>query len=202
MMRMRPSQKEGTEKPAKARRLIVPSTIPRGYMAATMPAGMAMSSARTRLVPIKSSVLTQPRPDHLEHRAGVEPGIAEIAGERVAEPGRVALVERPVEAVERLQPSGIGGREVGVGADHEVDRVARHEADQPIDQERHQQQQEGRLGEPPIEVAAHRVRSTASAAHSSSTTRQLSTPRLVAAWCPAGSTPSSQRGQICASERK
>ena len=64
----------------------------------------------TKLAPISSAVLPSRGSSTVERRLAIEPRIAEIAGERRARPGEIALDQRPVEAVERLEPRHIGRR--------------------------------------------------------------------------------------------
>jgi hypothetical protein len=80
-----------------------------------------------------------PRPQHLEDRPGVEAGMTEVPFERGAEPGGIALQEWPVEPIDRLQPRRVIRGQVGVGTNHQVDGVSRHQADQAVDDERHDQ---------------------------------------------------------------
>ena len=85
----------------------------------------------------------------------MQPGISEIAGERGAEPVAVALDDGPVETVELTQAGRVLGRHLGVRRDHQVHRVARHQPDQRIDDERHQRQNQRRLPETVKKEAGH-----------------------------------------------
>jgi hypothetical protein len=79
-------------------------------------------------------------PIDLEHRPGEQAGIPQIPGQRRRQPGPITRDDGLVEAVQLAQALGVRRSQVRIGADHDVDRVAGHEPDQPIDQERHEQQ--------------------------------------------------------------
>ena len=64
-----------------------------------------------------------------------------------------------------------------------VDRVARHQADQPIDGERHDGQHDDRLQQAAGEKTGH------------SSARHSSIQSVVGYWCPVGVTPFSHFGK-------
>ena len=97
----------------------------------------------------------QTRLKHFQHRPADEPRIAQVALKCGGQPVQVAGPDRQVEPVERAQPCRVGRRQDGVGVDHQVDRIARHQPDQPIDQERHDQQDDQRLKQPHRDESQH-----------------------------------------------
>src|SRR5262249_37345918 len=102
--------------------------------------------------------IDEARPQHGEHGLAVGARVAEIALQRLQRPGEVALEQWLVEAVDRLQPRHVGRRHLGIARDHEVDGIARHQADQQVDHEAHQREGDRRLHGPAGEVAGHAPR--------------------------------------------
>ena len=127
------------------------------------------------------------RAHDLQHRPAVAAGKSQVAAQRRAQPVPVALADRQVEAVEGAQPRGVGRRQLRVGGDHDVDRIARHQPDQGVDQEGHDRDDRQRLHQPADQECAHCCFASAPAF-------QSSTHRVVENWCPVGRMPFSQRG--------
>ena len=95
--------------------------------------------------------------DDVEHGAVLGAGEAEIALERGGGPVGVALADRGVDTVDLAEVGDAGGGDVGVGAEFEVQGVARHEADEGEDDDGHEGEDDGGREQPGGEEAGHAV---------------------------------------------
>src|SRR5665213_1056896 len=69
--------------------------------------------------------------------------------------GYSRLFAAPVDPVQSLQPHQVGGAQMRVGPHHQVDRIARHQPDERIDDKRHQRQHRRDLDEADRDKADH-----------------------------------------------
>ena len=131
------SQKDGTETPAKLKRLTAASKARAGPARRGDAERPARAPAPARSSPHQQRGVAEPRQQHLT--APARRKAANSRNRRRAPPRAQAnsARQRPVEAVERLEPRRVGRGQMRVGRDHQVDRIARHQPDQRIDDERH-----------------------------------------------------------------
>jgi len=85
----------------------------------------------------------------------VDAAVAEVAAQRRLQPAGVAEQEGLVQAVDGAQTLGGGGGHAGVAGHHEVYGVARHQADQAVDDEAHHQQHQQGLQDAAEDEAGH-----------------------------------------------
>ena len=117
--------------------------------------GQGHGDGENKARPEQQDRVAERRHQNVEHRLGVHAREAEVAAKRRHEPVAVALENGPVEAMQGAQARRVLGRHLGVGADHEVDGIARHQPDQRVNGKRHEGQHDGRLHEAVEEEAAH-----------------------------------------------
>ena len=153
----RASQKVGIDTPAKQNRLIAASSRESGCRAAIVPSVTRKHERQDKARPHQQQRIAEPRQQHRRDRRREQPRIAEFAAERLARPREVAGKQRPVDAIELLQPGNVLGAHARVGRAHQVDRIARHQPDQRIDDERHQRQQYRDLDQADGGEADHRA---------------------------------------------
>ncbi len=122
------------------------------------PAGDCKGQREQEAQPHDERAIAEPRQQHRDGGLAEEPRIAEIALQRRRCPGEIAVEQRAVDAVNDLQPGDVGGCQLWIGGDHQVDRIAGHQADQPIDHERHECEDDEKLGQAPGEETRHRRR--------------------------------------------
>jgi len=85
--------------------------------------------------PHDQRAVAEARHQHRDGGLAEQARIAEIALQRRRCPSEIAVEERAVDAVDDFQAGDVGGRQLWIGRDHQVDRIAGHQADQPIDHE-------------------------------------------------------------------
>ena len=120
---------------------------------------VAMARARTKLTPISSSVLGSRSAQHLGRRHRVEARVAEIAVQPRAPASQPSARPAAGRGL-RSALSRAASAEVKDGSrlQHQVDRVAGHQADQAVDQERDGEQDERRSRPAADQKAAQRRR--------------------------------------------
>ena len=155
MISSSPSQNAGTEKPTNATRFAQPIQDAAGPRRGPDPGRHGDHQGKHEAGPHQQQRVGQALAKHFDRRHGVEPRVAEIALCRATEPAQPPLEQRPIEPLQRLEPGGIGRGQRRVGLQHQVDRVAGHEADQAVDDEGDEQQDERTLGQAPDEEGGH-----------------------------------------------
>ena len=99
--------------------------------------------------------ISQGRNQHLEDRLGMQAGKTEIAAQRRPQPVGVAFDQRLIEAIQGPQAFSVFRGNLRIGADHQVDRIARHQPHQPVDDKGHDRQDDGGLDQSVEQVSGH-----------------------------------------------